>query len=68
MDTVLHYINNHILFICIFTYIWFAIDCIKFKRFLLNKIDWGLYIMHASCVTFSLYSFSSNNIFKGLGL
>ncbi len=66
MYEVLDFINNYIGIICIITFIWFAIDCLRFKRFFHNIFEWSMYVVFACCTTYSLHVYSYNYLFKGI--
>ncbi len=43
MESILMFINDNILIISFIIYVWFAVDCKKYKRFFTNKFDWLMF-------------------------
>ncbi len=48
-----NFLNEYLWVISIFIFIWFAIDCIRYKRFVVDKIEWTLYLIFSIFTTIS---------------
>lgn len=59
MNELVIFVKNNIFIISIIICIWFAIDCVRYKRFFTNLFDWSMYAIFSICMSLSLQGYLS---------